>query len=75
MNEKMEIAVEEEITKRSIDDIQNQILEILIDDIAIERKNRTKNVSTLLVLVLILFGLLAVCMISLLILSLRVTQF
>lgn len=75
MNEKMEIAVEEEITKRSIDDIQNQILKILIDDIAIERKNRTKNVSTLLVLVLILFGLLAVCMISLLILSLRVTQF
>ena len=66
---------EEEISKRSIDDIQNQILKILADDIAIERKSRTKNVSTLLVLVLILFGLLAVCMISLLILSLRVTQF
>ncbi len=66
---------EEEISKRSIDDIQNRILKILADDIAIERKSRTKNVSTLLVLVLILFGLLAVCMISLLILSLRVTQF
>lgn len=64
----------EEISKRSIDDIQNHILKILIDDIAIERKSRTKNVNTLLVLVLILFGLLAVCMISLLILSLRVTQ-
>lgn len=66
---------EEEISKRSIDDIQNRILKILADDIAIERKSRTKNVSTLLVLVLILFGLLALCMISLLILSLRVTQF
>ena len=66
---------EEEISKRSIDDIQNRILKILADDIAIERKSRTKNVSTLLVLVLILFGLVAVCMISLLILSLRVTQF
>ena len=66
---------EEEISKRSIDDIQNRILKILADDIAIERKSRTKNVSSLLVLVLILFGLLAVCMISLLILSLRVTQF
>ncbi|RGR76909.1 hypothetical protein DWY25_01040 [Holdemania filiformis] len=64
----------EEISKRSIDDIQNQILKILIDDIAIERKNRTKNVSALLVLVLILFGLLAVCMISLLILSLQVAR-
>ncbi len=65
---------EEEISKRSIDDIQNRILKILADDIAIERKSRTKNVSTLLVLVLILFGLLAVCMISLLILSLRVAR-
>ena len=65
---------EEEISKRSIDDIQNRILKILADDIAIERKSRTKNVSTLLVLVLILFGLLAVCMISLLILSLQVAR-
>ena len=64
----------EEISKRSIDDIQNQILKILIDDIATERKNRTKNVSALFVLVLILFGLLAVCMISLLILSLQVAR-
>ena len=65
---------EEEISKRSIDDIQNRILKILADDIAIERKSCTKNVNTLLVLVLILFGLLAVCMISLLILSLRVAR-
>ena len=64
----------EEISKRSIDDIQNQILKILIDDIAIERKNRTKNVSALLVLVLILFGLLALCMIPLVILSLQVAR-
>ncbi len=74
MHEKMETAVEEEISKGSIDDIQNQILKTLINDIAIERKSCTKNVNTLLVLVLILFGLLAVCMISLLILSLRVAR-
>ena len=43
MHEKMETAVEEEISKGSIDDIQNQILKTLINDIAIERKSCTKT--------------------------------